>query len=249
VRTAQSCCSLCLCVSVVKEVALQPPNPEWSKYELPPLPELGEPADWNALFGRPGPLIVEIGCGGGRTLIGMALARPAENFLAVERAGEYYRVLRERVTRRALRNVRVTRVEAEYLLSRLFPDECVREYHVYFPDPWPKRRHHKRRLFTSEFCANLRRTLIPGGVLFLATDHLDYYREVLPRLQAVVAVQEHPGPWEDAPLGRTNYEVKYLKEGRPIYRLVGTKGARGEGRGARDPFHKSHCSHSSHSTS
>ena len=195
------------------------------QYELPPPAAMSEPADWSAIFGRPGPLIVEIGCGGGRTLIGMAVARPQENFLAVERAGEYFRILRERVARRALRNVRVTQFEAEYLAGRLFPDECVREYHIYFPDPWPKRRHHKRRLFSEAFCAHLKRTLVPGGVLFLATDHLDYYREMLPRLQTVLSVREHPEPWEDAPQGRTNYEVKYLKAGRPIYRLVGTKPA------------------------
>jgi len=207
----------------MKRAPLEPPNPEWSKCELPPPAELGEPADWSAIFGRPGPLIVEIGCGGGRTLIGMAVARPQENFLAVERAGEYFRILRERVTRRALRNVRVTRLEAEYIVGRLLQDESVREYHIYFPDPWPKRRHHKRRLFSDTFCANVKRTLVSGGVLFLATDHQDYYREILPRLQAALSVRERPEPWEDAPQGRTNYEVKYLKEGRPIYRLEGTK--------------------------
>ena len=198
-------------------------NPEWAKYELPPLAELGEPADWSKVYGRPGPLTVEIGCGGGRTIIGMAVARPAENFLAVERAGEYYRVLRDRVTKRALPNMRISRLDADYLINRFFPDNSVREYHVYFPDPWPKKRHHKRRLFTEQFCADLRRTLIPGGVLYFATDHQDYYQEILPRLQAVLAVCEPPEPWEDAPEGRTNYEVKYLKEGRAIYRLVGTK--------------------------
>ncbi|MCY3021207.1 MAG: tRNA (guanosine(46)-N7)-methyltransferase TrmB [Planctomycetota bacterium] len=198
------------------------PNPEWSKCELPPPAELGEPADWARVYGRPGPLIVEIGCGGGRTIIGMAVAHPEWNFLAIERAGEYYRTLRERVTKRGLANMRVTQLDAAYLINRFFPDASVREYHVYFPDPWPKKRHHKRRLFTEQFCADLRRTLIPGGVLYFATDHQDYYQEILPRLRAALSVQEHPEPWEDAPEGRTNYEVKYLREARPIYRLVGT---------------------------
>jgi tRNA (guanine-N7-)-methyltransferase len=200
-------------------------NPEWARYELPPPAELGEPADWGKVYGRPGPLIVEIGCGGGRTSIGMALARPSENVLAIERAGEYYRILRDRVTKRALPNLRVSQLEAEYLIARFFADACVREYHIYFPDPWPKKRHHKRRLFSETFCADIKRTLIPGGVLFLATDHIEYYQEILPRIQAVLPVQEHPEPWEDAPLGRTNYEVKYLREGRPIRRLVARKEA------------------------
>src|SRR5258708_5410658 len=71
--------------------------------------------------------------------------------------------------------------------------------------------------------AELRRTLAPDGVLYVATDHAEYYSEILPRLRAVLSIEEHPRPWEDAPAGRTNYEVKYLKAGRPIYRLIGRK--------------------------
>src|SRR5437588_10313752 len=97
---------------------------------------LGEPANFERLFGRKAPLIVEIGCGGGRTSIGMALIRPECNFLAIEKAGEYYRVLRERATRRALPNLRVSRTDAMYLINRFFPAHCVHEYHIYFPDPW-----------------------------------------------------------------------------------------------------------------
>lgn len=184
------------------------------------LTALGEPADWQKLYGRPGPLTVEIGCGGGRTVISMAEAAPARNFLGIERAGEYYRILRERAAKRALPNLRVTRTDAMYLIARFFPPQCVEEYHIYFPDPWPKKRHHKRRLFTDEFCQDIKRTLIPTGVLYVATDHLEYYTEILPRLQAVFAVEEHKAPWADAPGGRTNYEIKYIKQGRPIYRLI-----------------------------
>jgi tRNA (guanine-N7-)-methyltransferase len=185
-----------------------------------PLAALGETHNWAAVFGRKAPLAVEIGCGGGRTLIGMAAIRPDWDFLGVERAGEYYRILLDRAGKRALPNLRITRTEAAYLLARFFPTACVSEYHIYFPDPWPKKRHHKRRLFSDSFCQELRRTLIPGGVLNFATDHQDYYTELLPRLRATLKVEEHPAPWPDAPEGRTNYEVKYLKAGRPIYRLI-----------------------------
>lgn len=201
-----------------------PHIPKFDPYPFELIPaRLGDRPDWGAVFGRPGPLVVEIGCGGGRTLLNLALARPERNYVGVEQAGDYYKVLRERVHRRGLPNLKTARLDAAYLLSRFFPDACVGEYHIYFPDPWPKKRHHKRRLFRPAFCSDLRRTLLPGGVLFFATDHRDYYEEILPLLRAVLRVEEHPQPWEDAPEGRTNFEVKYLKEGRPIYRLVATR--------------------------
>jgi tRNA (guanine-N7-)-methyltransferase len=189
----------------------------------PPGTPLAGPVDWSTLYGRSAPLAVEIGGGGGRTIINMALARLDWNFLEIERTGEYYRMALKRVVRRKISNLRVVRTDAAYLLHSFFPDACVNEYHIYFPDPWPKKRHHKRRIFTEAFCAGLRRTLVPGGVLFAATDFREYYEELLPRLRAVLTVQEHPGVWEDAPQGRTNFEVKYLRAGREIYRLVARK--------------------------
>ena len=192
------------------------------KYELE-LAQLGEPANWQRVYGRPGPLTVEIGCGGGRTIVNMALANPERNFMGVECAGDYFKILRERTVRRAIENLRISRLDAAYLIERFFPDDCVQEYHIYFPDPWPKKRHRKRRLFSAEFCMQLRRTLMPGAVLYAATDYQEYYAEILPRLRAVLEIEERAQPWDDAPEGRTNYEIKYIIEGRPIYRLIGRK--------------------------
>lgn len=198
------------------------PTPRTVEFEPPPV-AIAAPLDWKSIFGRQAPVAIEIGCGGGRTLITLALARPAWDFLGVERAGEYYRTLRERVYKRKLPNLRVARTDAAYLIGRFLAENSVHEYHIYFPDPWPKKRHQKRRMFSESFCADLRRTLVPGGSAFIATDFADYYAEILARVRAVLQVQEHPGPWEDAPEGRTNYEVKYLKEGRPIWRLIARK--------------------------
>lgn len=184
---------------------------------------LALPANWGAVFGRQAPLIVEIGCGGGRYLIGQAEARRDWDFVAIELAGEYLNLMKKRVIKRGLTNMRLFKTDAADLIQSCFPDECVHEYHVYFPDPWPKKRHRKRRLFTPEFCRTLRRTLTPDGTLFFATDHADYFEEIQPLLSSVLRVTPHPAPWEDAPQGRTNYEIKYLVEGRPIYRLVGRK--------------------------
>jgi tRNA (guanine-N7-)-methyltransferase len=193
-----------------------------SEFELP-LATMGTPADLSAIYGRSAPLVVEIGCGGGRTILGMAAEHPEWNCMGVERAGEYYRMLRDRASKRRLPNFRIARTDAAYLIDRFFADNSVFQYHIYFPDPWPKKRHHKRRLFSENFCASLRRTLQPGGTLFVASDHHEYYLEMLPRLKAVLPMIERSEPWEDAPEGRTNYEVKYIKQGRPIYRAFAIK--------------------------
>lgn len=191
----------------------------WGEFPLEQL----ENQNIGDIYKQPGPLIVEIGCGGGRTIINMALSHPKKNFMGIEMAGDYYKILRARVTKRRIENLRIARTDAAVLLHRFLPESFVQEYHIYFPDPWPKRRHRKRRLFTTAFCVDIRRTMIPGGRLYVATDFHEYYLEILPRLQSVLQIQEHPQPWEDAPAGRTNYEVKYIKEGRKVFRLVGTK--------------------------
>jgi tRNA (guanine-N7-)-methyltransferase len=193
-----------------------------NKWELA-LDSLPEPADWEDIFGRQAPLVAEIGSGGGRTVMTLAAAHPEWNCLGIERCGEYYRVMRERAARRQLANFRCARIDAAYLIEHFLPDAAVHQYHVYFPDPWPKKKHLKRRLFNPAFCVQLQRTLEQSGTLFFATDHEDYYREILPLLRDYVYVVEHPEPWEDAPQGRTNFEVKYMKAGRPIYRLIATK--------------------------
>ena len=190
----------------------------------PPPVDLKAPVDWAAIFGRPAPLLIEIGCGGGRTVIALAQQHPELNCIGCERAGEYFRMLQERAQRRAIPNLRVTRTDATILLERFIPDDSVSQHHIYFPDPWPKKKHHRRRTLTASFFAQIRRTLAPaGGMLYFATDHKEYYDEILPRVQKVLAVEVRDTPWPDAPLGRTNFEIKYIQQGRPIYRLVGRK--------------------------
>lgn len=181
------------------------------------------PANWQKIFGRKAPLVVEIGCGGGRYIIGQAEAHPEIDYFAVERAGEFFNILKERVAKRRLANMRVCHTDAGDLVANVFPDKGVNTYHIYFPDPWPKKKHHKRRIFSKEVCGHLLRTLEPGGMLYFATDHHDYLQDVLPNIREVLPLKEHPAPWEDAPEGRTNYEIKYMKQGRPIWRFTAQK--------------------------
>ena len=191
-----------------------------NEWELP-LDVLPAPADFGAIFGRNAPLVIEVGSGGGRTIMNIASTHPEWNCLGIERCGEYYRIMRERAVRRKLSNFRCARIDAAYLIQHYVTDASVLQYHIYFPDPWPKKKHLKRRLFNAEFCTELKRTLAADGTLFFATDHRDYYDEILPLLRNYFEVAEHPAPWDDAPEGRTNFETKYMKAGRAIYRLVG----------------------------
>lgn len=162
---------------------------------------------------------VEIGFGKGRYLLRRAALEPAARFLGIEIAGEYFRLVARRVARRRLANVVLLEGEAQYLAGAVLPQGFARAVHIYFPDPWPKLRHHRRRLFAPDSLDLVQGLLAPGGRLFFATDFLAYGEEVRELLAShpgtKVTVRE--GPWPDG--ARTNYEAKYLVEGRPILRL------------------------------
>ena len=183
--------------------------------------KIAAPEDWKKIFPRLAPVIMEIGCGGGRYIISQAEKHPENNYLAVERANEYFQVLRERTAKRKLPNLRVCRTDAGLWVVHGMAPASVDQFHIYFPDPWPKKRHHKRRIFSPEFCAAAKKVLKPDGILYFATDHKNYLDDVLPVIRETFEMTEHPQPWEDAPEGRTNYEIKYMKVGRPIWRFVG----------------------------
>ncbi len=180
-----------------------------------PFPRSGEPSGGASRD----PWEVEIGFGKGRYLLRRAALEPAARFLGIEIAGEYFRLVARRVARRRLANVVLLEGEAQYLAGAVLPKGFARAVHIYFPDPWPKSRHHRRRLFAADSLDLVQGLLAPGGRLFFATDFLAYGEEVRELLAshpgAQVTVRE--GPWPDG--ARTNYEAKYLVEGRPILRL------------------------------
>lgn len=176
-----------------------------------PFPRAGEAAaaQWE----------VEIGFGKGRYLLRRAALEPAGRFLGIEIAGEYFRLVARRVARRRLANVVLLEGEAQYLAGAVLPRAFASAVHIYFPDPWPKLRHHRRRLFAPDSLDLVQGLLAPGGRLFFATDFLAYGEEVRELLVSLpgARVAVHEGPWPDG--ARTNYEAKYLVEGRPILRL------------------------------
>lgn len=183
------------------------------------LDDLDAPLPLDRLAEGTGPWEVEIGFGKGRYLLERAEAEPDGRFLGVEIASKYHRILMHRARRRGLTNLAAVRGEALYLLSAALPLAFARAVHVYFPDPWPKSRHHKRRLFDTETVDLVLGLLAPGGRLWFATDFLDYgelVREILESYPGLV-VDPRTEPWPGGP--RTHYEAKYVEEGRPILRL------------------------------
>ena len=172
------------------------------------------------LFGRAGPVEIEIGSGKGRFLLDQAAARPGVNFLGIEWSLKYLRLTAERAQRRALSNVRLYRADARHVLADLVPDASVSRVHVYCPDPWPKKRHHKRRLFDAAVAADLARVLIPAGYLHVSTDMPAYFEVILEVLGGEPRLRPAADPLfpADDPRGRTSYEAKYLQAGRSIRR-------------------------------
>jgi tRNA (guanine-N7-)-methyltransferase len=183
------------------------------------LPDLEVPLRLDALVPGPGPWEVEIGFGKGRYLLRRAAEERGVRFLGIEVAGEYFRRVRSRMAKRGLRNMLLLRGEALYLLSAILPSAFASAVHVYFPDPWPKARHHERRLFDTGTVDLVMGLLEAGGVLYVATDFLEYGETILEIFEELPGAALHhvEGPWDGAP--RTNYEAKYLREGRPIRRF------------------------------
>jgi tRNA (guanine-N7-)-methyltransferase len=171
--------------------------------------------DWREVFGNERPVEIDLGCGKGGFLAWAAGQRPDHNFLGVERQLKRLRKADKKVLRAALANVRLLRVEAGYFVAKLAPTASVAVYHILFPDPWPKRRHHPRRLFQAAFVEELYRTLGQGGVVNVATDDADYFAHIR-RLMSEKFVETKP---EVLPAeARTEFEKIFIAQGTPIER-------------------------------
>jgi len=181
--------------------------------------------DFVRIFGRTCPVHIEIGSGKGTFLLNQARARPGDNFLGIEWARKYYRYAVDRIGRWGLTNVRIIRIDAAVFLADFIPDSSVECFHIYFPDPWPKKRHHKRRFISPANLEHLIRCLKTGGQLKIATDHEDYFQVIqeaitnqdkgLEEIQFLPTVGADKGEWVG-----TNFERKYLKDQRPIYTIA-----------------------------
>jgi tRNA (guanine-N7-)-methyltransferase len=176
----------------------------------------GVPPFWSVLFGNDAPVEIEIGSGDGTFLAAAVARQPSTNFLGIERSPAKTRRLVARVARLGSARVRTLQADAACVVATLVPPASVAAYHVYFPDPWPKRRHAKRRVLTPGLIAALARTLVPGGRLLLATDVYGYASLIRLDVLADGHFEEREfGP--DHPGFATAFARKYQAAGRAVY--------------------------------
>ena len=156
-------------------------------------------------------------------MIASAQAGADHDYLGIERSLSYYRLCRERLARTQLPNVRIVRSDGRIFVESALAPASVAAFHIYFPDPWPKKKQKKRRLLDGIFLDLLGTRLEPGGTLRIATDHPDYGRSLGPLLETVPSLERIE--WTSLPApAPTHYELKYSREGRPIWRFAARRG-------------------------
>jgi tRNA (guanine-N7-)-methyltransferase len=179
--------------------------------------------DWQEIFGNDHPVELEVGFGKGLFLLRAAQAHPEINFVGVEIVRKYQLFTATRLAKRGLGNVRLVCADVRWFLPRFVAAASLQAIHVYFPDPWWKKRHHKRRVFTAEFAAECVRVLRTGGQLHAATDVEEYAALMNHLLTEQPALRALPPPPEEEPLHDldylTNFERKFRKQGKTIFRM------------------------------
>jgi len=183
-----------------------------------------KPLDFHEVFGNDSAVELEIGFGKGLFLLNASEKAPDTNFLGIEKERPYTLFTATRLAKRARKNVRVVSADARDFVKEWVADGAIQTAHIYFPDPWWKKRHHKRRLFNEDFAGQLVRVLRLGGRLSFATDVPEYYAETMPMLRAIPVLAELPAPDEtDARHDMdylTNFERKFRKQAKPIFRSL-----------------------------
>jgi len=187
--------------------------------------DLDSKIDFVRIFGRRGPVHIEIGSGKGTFLLGQATALPGDNFLGIEWARKYYRYAVDRIGRWRLTNVRIIRTDAAGFITEFVPEDSIDCFHIYFPDPWPKKRHHKRRFICPANLEQLIRCLKTSGQIRITTDHADYFEQIKmvltersDKLEEIDFIK--PAGAESGESTGTNFERKYIKDQRPIYTIA-----------------------------
>ena len=184
-------------------------------------------ASWQTIFGNDHPVEIEVGFGKGLFLVTTGSLRPGVNFLGIEIERKYALYAANRLAKQQLTNVRVAFGDARPIFEHLVPEASVQAIHVYFPDPWWKHRHRKRRLFSDAFVQACARILQPGGIFLLASDVVEYFAEIQQLLAKRTNLHALPSPAPKEPRHDldylTNFERKYRQEGRAIHRAAYVK--------------------------
>lgn len=188
-----------------------------SVIELLPELQVGR-LDLVQLFGRNAPLHVDLGCGDGSFLCEMARQFPKRNFLGIERLTKRVEKVRRKADK--IENVRVLRADTLFAVRSLLPESSVETFYLLFPDPWPKRRHQLRRIFTPDFLDAIVVALEQRGVLRVATDQIDYFHQIERLSCAHRQFQVVPQSPDDSLFPVTKFERKFRDQGAAIYRLT-----------------------------
>jgi tRNA (guanine-N7-)-methyltransferase len=174
------------------------------------------------------PLEVDLGCGDGSFLMAMAAHYPERDFLGVERLLGRVRKVCRKATRRGLANARVLRLDSRYVVEWLLPEAQVSRLHLLCPDPWPKVRHHRRRLVQADFLEAVRRVLVPGGEFLFMTDHQEYFEWVEEKVAEFGKFERLEWTEETFFYPKTDFQQLWESEGKAMWRLRCQKSVSGE---------------------
>ncbi len=183
--------------------------------------EKHDPIIFSEFFGNTHPVELEIGCGKGKFLVARSIENPGTNFLGIDRVSKFMNIGKTRAQKRVLPNIRFLRAEARVFLMEAIALGSVSVFHIYFPDPWPKRRHQVRRVFTAELLKLLHARLVPGGLVEIATDDKDYFDAMKKTIAATAELWENVRETVNerilGGMNKTSYEIKWAAEGRSLY--------------------------------
>lgn len=193
---------------------------QWSQTALKAMPETGR-LDWAGLFGRVAPVVLDVGCGNGRFLIGSAVDRRDHDHLGVDVLPVVIRYARKRGNQRGLTNLKFAVLGGFELVERYVEPGSVAEVHCYHPQPYYDPAQVHRRLITPRFLSLVHRVLVPGGRFVIQTDNPGYWKYIKQVVPVFFGFTEVKGRWPDAPKGRTRREIIATKKGLPVFRGEG----------------------------
>lgn len=195
---------------------------KWAQTALKELPQQG-PISFPTVFGRIAPVIVDIGCGNGRYLLGSAYTRAHYDHIGFDVLPMVIRYATRRGNQRGFSNLRFGVADGLKVVRQLLAPASVDEIHVYHPQPYHDVREAGRRLLTPSFLSSVHDCLKPGGELYLQTDHPGYWKAMRESASHFFDFHERIGRWPDSPRGRTRREILSMKRGLPIFRGMGTR--------------------------
>ena len=196
------------------------PPARWTKTALMAMPD--GPLDWAALFGRTAPVVLDLGCGNGRSTIGSAVTRPTHDHLGIDTLPLVIRYARKRANQRGLTNIKFAVLGGHELVERHVAPGSVAEVHCYHPQPYYRPGEVHKRLVTPAFLAAVHRGLSPGGLIVVQTDNPGYWKYIRSVAPVFFDFHERIGRWPDAPKGRTRREIVATRKGLPVFRGSGT---------------------------